>query len=54
MGKGKGAVSQKIRKILKNEILFEISSFKKKYVTNALFKASKKLPIKTIVIYRSR
>jgi large subunit ribosomal protein L16 len=54
MGKGKGAVSQKIRKLLKGDILFEVFSFKKKKLYNILLKAAKKLPIRFIIIYKSR
>jgi ribosomal protein L16/L10AE len=47
MGKGKGAITQKVRKVYKGEILFEVSCFKTSLVKLVFNKASKKLPIQT-------
>ncbi len=54
MGKGKGAITQKVRKVYKGEILFEVSCFKTSLVKLVFKKASKKLPIQTQFIWKGR
>lgn len=54
MGKGKGAITQKVRKVYKGEVLFEVSCFNINLVKLVLNKASKKLPIQTQFIWKGR
>jgi large subunit ribosomal protein L16 len=52
MGKGKGSVSYWIAKIKKGQILYEISGFSHEIAKQVLMSGSKKLPIKTKIIFK--
>jgi len=52
MGKGKGSVSYWIAKIKKGQILYEISGFSHEIAKQVLKSGSKKLPIKTKIIFK--
>lgn len=52
MGKGKGAISQRIRRIEKNSSFIETSKFKK-FQISSLTKGSKKLPFNTKIIWKN-
>lgn len=54
MGKGKGAVSQKTKTILKGAVLFEIDCFSKTIAFSILNKVKKKLPIQSYAIIKGR
>ena len=47
MGKGKGAITQKVRKVYRGEVLFEVNCFNLKLIKSVFERASKKLPIQT-------